>query len=175
MTETQLRPPEAKIINWPTRLGSPGRSASGWVGSRHPQCLYHVSCSVSSVLTSKPFRSGHLGVPVVAQQVKDSMRIWVRSLTSLKGSRICCCHKLQRRSQMHFGSGMVLGVVCRPAAIAPIEPLSRELPYAIGGTIKRPKKSGHQILQAYILLALQTHPENRKIKTTSFLITQEKS
>ena len=42
------------------------------------------------------------GVPFVPQQVKDhrvvSLRMWVWSLASLSGLRICCCCKLRHKS-----------------------------------------------------------------------------
>ena len=56
-----------------------------------------------------------LGVPVVAQQVKEpniaSVRMWVPSLASLSGLRIRHCHKLQRRSPRWLGPGIAVAVV----------------------------------------------------------------
>ena len=51
------------------------------------------------------------------------MRRWVRSLASLSGLRICCCYELW----------------CRPAATAPIRPIARELPDAVGAALERQK------------------------------------
>ena len=53
-----------------------------------------------------------------------SMRMWVQSLASLSGLRIWCCRELW----------------CRPAAVAPIGPLARELPYAADAALKKAKK-----------------------------------
>ena len=53
-----------------------------------------------------------------------SMRLQVRSLTSFSGLRIRRC-----REQW-----------CRLEAIAPIQPLAWELPYATGAALKRKKK-----------------------------------
>ena len=52
------------------------------------------------------------------------MRMWVQSLASVSGLRIWCCHELW----------------CRLAAIALIQRLAWELPYAAGVALKRPKK-----------------------------------
>ena len=57
---------------------------------------------------------GRMGVPIVAQLVKDqlvSMGMQVRSLGSLSGLRIWHCHELQHRWQMWLGSGAVVPTV----------------------------------------------------------------
>ena len=54
-----------------------------------------------------------VGVPVVAQQKQiwlTSMRTQVRSLASLSGLRIQCCHELWCSSQMWLRSGMAVAV-----------------------------------------------------------------
>ena len=55
------------------------------------------------------------GVPIVAQQVRTRCSLcedkMVQSLVSLNGLRIQCCHKLQCRSQMQFGSGVAVAEV----------------------------------------------------------------
>ena len=51
------------------------------------------------------------------------MRLWVPSLTSLRGLRIQRCRELW----------------CRPAAVGPIQPLAWELPYAVGAALKKKK------------------------------------
>ena len=50
------------------------------------------------------------------------MRMWVQPLASLSGLRICC-RELWYRSQMWLGSAL-LGLWCRLAAIALIQPLA---------------------------------------------------
>ena len=41
----------------------------------------------------------------------------------------------------HGSDPTLLWLWCRPAAVAPIQTLAWELPYATGATLKRPKKS----------------------------------
>ena len=53
-----------------------------------------------------------------------TMRLWVRSLTSLRGLRIWCCRELW----------------CWLAAVALIRPLAWEPPYAAGAALKSKKK-----------------------------------
>ena len=51
----------------------------------------------------------YLGVPFVAQQVKDptlSLRLWVQPLALLSGLRIWCCYKLWHRSHMQLRSSV---------------------------------------------------------------------
>ena len=68
------------------------------------------------------------------------MRLWVRSLVSFTGLRIRRCRELWCRLQT--GSDLVLlWLWCRPAAAAPIQPLTWELPYAMGAALKRQKKT----------------------------------
>ena len=67
------------------------------------------------------------------------MRMRVRSLTSLSGLRIHCCHELWCRSQMWLGSSVAV-YRHRPAAVAPIWPLAWEVPYGIGAGLKKKKK-----------------------------------
>ena len=55
-----------------------------------------------------------LGVPIVAQwkQIQlVSMRMWLPSLTSLRGLRIWRCSELWCRSQMQLGPGVAVAVV----------------------------------------------------------------
>ena len=54
------------------------------------------------------------GVPVIAQQKwirLGTMRMQVRSLASLSGLRIRCCHELWCRLQMQLGSWVAVAVV----------------------------------------------------------------
>ena len=70
-------------------------------------------------------------VPIVAQWKwirLVSMRIWVWSLALLSGSGIRCCHKLWCRLQT---SSDPVWLWHSPAAVALIQPLAWELPYAI--------------------------------------------
>ena len=50
-----------------------------------------------------------------------SMRMWVQSLVLLSGLRIWCCCELWCRLQMWLDP-MLLWLLCRPAAAAPIQP-----------------------------------------------------
>ena len=94
------------------------------------------SCWVPS---GELYRNFHncLGVPIVAQRkqiqpVSMRMRVW--SLVSLSGSGIQCFHELWYRSKVRL-----LWLWRRLAAVAPIWPLARELPYATGAALKRQK------------------------------------
>ena len=74
-----------------------------------------------------------LGVPILVQQKwiqLGTMRLWVRSLASLSGLRICCYHELWCKLQRRLGSA---------AAVALIGPLAWEHPYAAGAALKRQK------------------------------------
>ena len=53
----------------------------------------------------------------------------VRSLASLSGLRIQCCHELWYRSQTWLGSGIAV-------AVALIRPMAWELPYPVGAALK---------------------------------------
>ena len=68
------------------------------------------------------------------------MRIQVRSLASLSGLRIQHCHELwgvYHRCSLDLA---LLWLWHRPAAIAPIQPLAWEHPYAMGMALKRQKE-----------------------------------
>ena len=83
-----------------------------------------------------------VGVPIVAQQKQiglGTMRLHIRSLAPLSGSRIRCCHELWCRSQMRLGSGVAVAVA-RPAAVALIGPLAWELACAAGAALKSEKE-----------------------------------
>ena len=56
------------------------------------------------------FKSGG-GVPVVAQQKRGTMRLWVQSLTSISELRIQRCCELWCGSLMRLGSGIAVAVV----------------------------------------------------------------
>ena len=60
----------------------------------------------------------------------------VLSLALLSGLRVWCCHELWCRSQIWLGSCVLW---YRPAAVAPIQPLTWELPYAVGVALKKKK------------------------------------
>ena len=67
------------------------------------------------------------------------MRLQVRSLALLNGLRIQCCCALCCRLQK--GSDLALLCLwCRPAAIALIQPIAWDLPYAVGVALKSKKK-----------------------------------
>ena len=61
------------------------------------------------------------------------------TLASLSGLRIWRCQELWCRSRTRLGS-RIAGLWCRPAAVAPIEPLVWEPPYAAGAALKRQHK-----------------------------------
>ena len=63
----------------------------------------------------------------------SSIRMRVQSLASLSGIRIWCRCSLDSK---------LLWLCCRPAAAAPIRPLGREPPYAVGVALKKKKKIG---------------------------------
>ena len=79
-----------------------------------------------------------LGVPIVVQgkQIQlGTMRLWVQSLALFSKLRIKRCHELSRR-----GSNLILlWLWHRPAAVAPIQLLAWEAPYASGETLKSKK------------------------------------
>ena len=78
------------------------------------------------------------------------MRMWVQYLASLSALRIQHSHELWCRLHMWLGSrGPWLWH--RPAAAAPIRPLSGELPYDIGAAIKE-KKSYYYLEREYLLI-----------------------
>ena len=82
------------------------------------------------------------------------MRMWVRSLVSLSGLRICCCTSsgvVHRR-----GSDLLwLWLWLWPAAAAPIWPLAWERPYAMGVALKKKKDIMH--VNALWMLECWTH------------------
>ena len=96
-------------------------------------------CSCCTIFFTKCF--GYLSLklylkleyrlPVVAQRVKNltqlrtHMRMWAPSLAQLSGSRIWHCCKLRHTFV---------------AAVAPVHPLTWELPYAMGEDVKKKKK-----------------------------------
>ena len=68
----------------------------------------------------------------------ESIRLYVPSLALLSGFRIRHCCELWCRLQM--GSDPVLlwlWLWCRPAAVAPIQALAWETPYASGAALKK--------------------------------------
>ena len=64
------------------------------------------------------------------------MRMHIRSLALLSGLRIRCCCELWCRSRCCFDP-VFLWLWCRLAAIAAIQPLAWEPPYAVSVTLKR--------------------------------------
>ena len=77
----------------------------------------------------------NLGVPVVAQWLTNPTRnheVWVRSLPLLSGLMIRRCCELWCRLQTQLGSCVGLWLWHRSGAIAPIQPLTWEPPYAEG-------------------------------------------
>ena len=83
------------------------------------------------------------GVPVVALWVKNQLifiRIRVKSLASISGLRTRRCCKLQHRSQVQLNLALLWLWWCEPAAVAPIQPLVWEVPYAAKYLPKKQKK-----------------------------------
>ena len=70
----------------------------------------------------------------------------VQSLASLSGLRIWRFHELWCRSQTRLGS-QVVAVAGRLAAVAPIQPLAWEPPYAMGGAQKSKNKQTNEKTQ----------------------------
>ena len=91
-----------------------------------------------------PLQIVPLGVPVVAQRQRVwlvPMRMRVQSLALLRGLGIWCCSDLWCRSQVQLRSHVVLlQLWCRPATVAPIQPLAWALPYVMGAALKSRKR-----------------------------------
>ena len=88
----------------------------------YPPSQYHRIYSFTALKKKAP-----CGVPIVEQRKGIPlviMRLRIRSLASLSGLRMRCCHELW----------------CRLAAVAPIRPLAWKPPYATGATPKEEKK-----------------------------------
>ena len=81
------------------------------------------------------------------------MRMQVRSLASINGLRIQGCHELWCRSQMPLGS-------CVAVAVALIQLLAWELPYAIPVSLKNKTKQDKKNL-------LSTMRSNNKLRTSA--------
>ena len=94
-----------------------------------------------------------LGVPLVARQKRTqlgTMRLWVRSLAWLSGSRIQRCRKLWCRLQMRLGSGIAV-------AVAQSSSCSSDWTRSLGASIchlygpnKTKKKRNHSSLQFWL-------------------------
>ena len=79
----------------------------------------------------------------MAQQLTNplgSVILWVWFLTLFSGLRIRHCHELWRRSQTWLGDPKSLWLWYRLSAVALIQPLAWELPYAMGTAWKRKRK-----------------------------------
>ena len=94
--------------------------------------------------------------------------MWVWSLALLSVLRIWCCHELWCRSQTRYLA--LLWLWCRLVVVAPIRPLSWELPYAAGMALKskqeKKKKSRAEMADmvmescCYGMIYFQIPPEN---------------
>ena len=71
------------------------------------------------------------------------MRIQVRSLAFLSGSRIWCCYELWCRLQMQLGSCIAV-TVAQASAAATIQCLAWELPYATDTALKTNKQTNNK-------------------------------
>ena len=65
------------------------------------------------------------------------MRLWVRSLASLRALRIRRCRELVNKGQRRSSDLPCLWLQCKPAATAPIWSLAWEPPCAAGADLKR--------------------------------------
>ena len=68
-----------------------------------------------------------------------TMRLWVRSLASLSGLRICVAMSCGV-GHRHGSNPLFLWLWCRPIVIALTGPLAWEPPCAVGAALKRKKK-----------------------------------
>ena len=122
------------------------------------------------------FRNHKYGVPIVAQwltNLTSNHRLQVGSLASLTGLRIdvaLSCgvgHRLSLDPEL-------LWLWCRPAIVAPIQPLAWEPPYAVGAALKRQKiflkKRNHKYkeINLRILNTLALNPETEGNRTPKY-------
>ena len=91
-------------------------------------------------LNEKKSWSSHHGS--VEMNLISILRTQVRSLALISGLRIQHCRELCCRSQTRLGSGI---------AVALIQPLAWELPYAIGVALKTKKKKNYTNLRRIFL------------------------
>ena len=73
---------------------------------------------------------------------EPNLRMWVRSLVSVSGLRIQCCCELWCRSWIYYCCGC--GISWQ--LIALIQPLAWELPYAVGGALKRQQQQKNPLM-----------------------------
>ena len=107
-----------------------------------------ISTNLSEVNTMTLMNShesilkAYLGVPTVAQQVKNllaSLRMGVPPLAPFSGLRMRHCYKLCLGHRCS-SDPLLLWLWCRPAAAALIWFLDWKLPYAVDAAIKKKKK-----------------------------------
>ena len=79
-----------------------------------------------------------MGVPTVAQRVKNPTRMQVQSLTSLSELRIWHFCNLQCRSQMWFRSVIAMAVAGDCSSTSTCSPRT---PYAMGTALKNKQKN----------------------------------
>ena len=72
------------------------------------------------------------------------MRLRVRSLASLSGLRIWCCHELWCRSKTWLLSCIAVAVGWQ--LLAPIRPLAWEPPYAVSAALEKTKKKKKMLI-----------------------------
>ena len=112
------------------------------------------------------FKNHSSRVPIVAQQKQiqlGSMRTWVRTLASLSGLRIWRCQDCGV-GYRHASDPALLWLWCRPAAVAPTQPLGFELPYPPGAAMKKKKKMGATHVTLSVLLAVFLKSKNKQVK-----------
>ena len=77
-----------------------------------PPTSMHAPCIYSSLVSGEgPFQNINFGVSIVAQWKRiqlGTMKLCVRSLASISGLRIRCCHELWCRSQMQLEYGIAV-------------------------------------------------------------------
>ena len=105
------------------------RRQSVYLQSKEQKCLLHTIKDLVSLSSGWEF----LLWPSGLRTWLVPMRIWVWFPGLARWVKDSwCCHRLWCRSQMCLGSHMAVS-----AAIALIQPLAQELPYATGAALKR--------------------------------------
>ena len=100
------------------------------------------------------------GVPTAAQRKQtqlESGRMWVQSPAPLSGLRICFAVSCDV-GHRHGSDLALLWLWCRPAAVAPIGPLTWELSYTEGAARKSRERKKKSQLIPYLLTQTESSP-----------------